>query len=280
MEVADTPQRRADRGQRLGRVAAVEDERDVGAPGVAPDPVDDGVAADLLLRVDREADGHRQLARGGEQLGRAEQHEEMRLVVGHAPCHELAVPLHQRPWIGLPQGKRIRGLDVEVRVDEHGRRQARRRRGHLAEDERPAPPLLDLDRAAGAADPVGDPVGCPPDVVGVRVVGAHGRDRDELRQLGDEVLVRRNHPRDCRDGARPASYVSEPSCGSSSATAPERLGCLGRRGSRTPAPPTSSGPGKNARTPCPRRRSHQARRRRSITRRRGRSRRRRAHAAS
>ena len=61
-------QRGADRRQRLGRVAAVEDERDVRRAGVLLDPVDDRVPADLLLRVDREADVDRQLARRREEL--------------------------------------------------------------------------------------------------------------------------------------------------------------------------------------------------------------------
>ena len=121
MQVADAPQRGADRRQRLRRVAAVEDERHVGRAGVLLDPVHDRVPADLLLGVDREANVHGQLAGLREELGRPEEHEHVRLVVGHAAGDETPVPLLERPGVGVPELERIGGLHVEVRVHEHGR---------------------------------------------------------------------------------------------------------------------------------------------------------------
>jgi hypothetical protein len=65
-------------------------------------------------------------------------------------------------------------------------------------------------------------------------------------------------------GSRPGDQSLFSSCGSSTAAAPDRLGCFGRRGSRTPAPPGSSAPPPNhASSPRPRRLFHHARRRRT-----------------
>ena len=46
----------------------------------------------------------------------------MGLVVGDAARDELAVALDERPGVGLPELERVGRLDVEVGVDEHGRR--------------------------------------------------------------------------------------------------------------------------------------------------------------
>ena len=161
----------------------------MGGPGVGLGPVADGVAADLLLRVDHEAHGDGELARRGEELGRLQEHEEVRLVVGDAASDEEAVALGQRPRVRLPQIERIGRLHVEVRVRQH--------RGSVRPVEagtsprtsgRPGP-LGDLDLSAGGADPRRDPVRRAREVLRVRRVGAHGRDRDQLAKLGDERIV-------------------------------------------------------------------------------------------
>ena len=72
----------------VGHVAAqhpaVEDDARVGAALVLRDPVDDRVAADLLLAVAREAEVDRQRVRLDEPLRRLEQDAELALVVGDA----------------------------------------------------------------------------------------------------------------------------------------------------------------------------------------------------
>ena len=188
VEVADPAQRRAEARERLRCVAPVEDHRGVGRPGVGLGPVADRVAPDLLLRVDHEAHGDGELVRRGEELGRLQEHEEVRLVVGDAASDEEAVALGQRPRVRLPQIERIGRLHVEVRVRQH-RGSVAPRGGDLAEDERPAGPLGDLDLPAGGADPRRDPVRRAREVRRVRRVGAHGRDRDQLAKLGDERIV-------------------------------------------------------------------------------------------
>ena len=123
----------------------------------------------------------------------------MRLVVGHAARDQPAVSLDERPRIRAPELERVGGLHVEVRVGEEGRRVRAARGRHLAENERSSSPLLDLDRPAGALDSHRNPARRPAHVVRVPGVRAHGRDCDELCELGDEGVVRRDHARDCRD---------------------------------------------------------------------------------
>ena len=128
----------------------------------------------------------------------------MRLVVRHTASDERAVPLHELPRIGLPELERLGRLHVEVGVDESGRCAAPGRGGDLADDERPTAALLELCGAAGAANALCDPLGGAADIAGPFRVGAHGGDRDELRELGDQGVVGRNHAGDCRDGRRAA----------------------------------------------------------------------------
>ena len=149
--------------QKLGsvsrRVAAVEHERDVGrAASSSLDPVDDRVAADLLLGVDREADVDGQLAGCREQLRRLEEHVQVRLVVGDPAGDELAVALDERPGVGLPELERVGRLDVEVRVGEDGRCLVARSRRATRRHERAPVPLLDLGACRRRCDPRGDPL--------------------------------------------------------------------------------------------------------------------------
>ena len=118
----------------------------------------------------------------------------MRLVVCDPARDEASVPLHERPRIRLPQLERIGRLDVEVGVDDDGRR-ALGSCLHLADDERSPVPLLDLCGSARSPDPLDDPVRCAAHVARVRGVGADGGDRDQLGELGDEVFVAAGHPR-------------------------------------------------------------------------------------
>ena len=53
-----------------------------------------------------------------------------------------------------------------------------------------------------ARDSIGDPLGRTADVVGVHGIGADRRDRDQLGELGDQLLVGRDHARD-RSGVPP-----------------------------------------------------------------------------
>ena len=144
-------------------------------------------------------------------------------------------------------------------------------------------------RPAGAADALRDPLGSAPDVVRIAPSSAlteGSRSARRARRRGRRVGgITRGDSRDERAwparSYRQTDVQAGSSCGSSSATAPDRLGCRGRRGSRTPARPGRPGRrGRAPRTPCPRRRSHQARSRASIRRRRGRWPRRPAHGAS
>ena len=76
---------------------AVEDHAGVGAALVLRDVVDDRVAADLLLAVEREAEVDRQRARLDEPLRRLEEEPELALVVGDAaPVRPLAADRRAR----------------------------------------------------------------------------------------------------------------------------------------------------------------------------------------
>ena len=129
VEVADAPQRRADRRQRLRRVAAVEDECHVGRAGVLLDPVDDRVPADLLLGVDREADVDRELAGRREELGRAEKHEHVRLVVRHAAGDERSRSAPRAPRDRYSQSSSGSGGCTSRWAYTSTRRRVARRRG-------------------------------------------------------------------------------------------------------------------------------------------------------
>ena len=120
--------RELDRRHVAAQHPAVEDHARVGAALVLRDPVGDRVAADLLLAVAGDAEVDRQRARLDEPLRRLEQDEpELALVVGDAaPVRPLAADV-ELERVGLPELERRRRLDVEVVVDEDGRRVARRR---------------------------------------------------------------------------------------------------------------------------------------------------------
>ena len=59
------------------------------SPSIGVDPLDDRVAADLLLAVEGEADVDRELTRGGELPHGLDEHEHVPLVVGD-PAREEA----------------------------------------------------------------------------------------------------------------------------------------------------------------------------------------------
>ena len=169
---------------------AVEDHAGVGPALVLRDPVGDRVAADLLLAVVRDAEVDRQRARLDEPLRGLEHEPELALVVGDAArVRPLAADL-ELERVGLPELERRGRLDVEVVVDEDGRRVARAvRGGDLAEHELALAERRQLGRAADAADELADPLARALDVLPVGRVGAHARDRDQLRQLGAPGLI-------------------------------------------------------------------------------------------
>ena len=186
----------ADREGRLSTAhhPAVEDQRGVGRAVVRRDPLDDRVAADLLLAVECEAHVDRERALLGELADGLDHHEHVPLVVGDAARVETAVARRQLEGRGAPQLERVGRLHVEVRVAEDGGRAAAVRRcGELADDERTLPPGHELGGAPAVRDPRGDPVRRSLDVAGVRRVGTDGRDRDELGESRAQVLGRRSH---------------------------------------------------------------------------------------
>ncbi len=162
------------RHPRLLRVA-VEHDRRVRPALVGRDPLDDRLPADLLLRVEREAHVHRELARCSELARGFDEHEQLSLVVRDPSCVEPAVALRQLERRRLPELEWVRGLHVEVRVGEDGRRRVGVLRcAHLADHERPAAvPRHHIRLAACGSDALGDPVRGRLDVPGVGRVGAH-----------------------------------------------------------------------------------------------------------
>ncbi len=175
---------------------AVEDQSGIRTTGVGSDPFDDRVAPDLLLAVEGEADVDRQLAGGCELPDGLDEHEEVPLVVGDAARVEPAVSLRQLERRGLPELERVRRLDVEVRVAEDRRSSlGALRRGELADDERPRAPGYELGRPTAVSDARGDPLRGSGDVCGVRRIGAHGGDGDQLGERVAELVGRRRHGR-------------------------------------------------------------------------------------
>ena len=196
VEVTDTPQADHEAGYVPRHHASVEDDGDVRAPIVAFEPVDDRVAADLLLAVAREPDVHRQLALGAQQLDRLQKHEQVRLVVRDTARVEDAVAVRQLERWRLPELERVGRLDVEVRVAEDGRRRAGvTGRGHLADDKRLARRLDHVRLPSGRPDALAHPLGGAPHVGGLRVISADRRDRYQLGKLGHEGVERRGHGR-------------------------------------------------------------------------------------
>ncbi len=110
--------------------AAVEDDRGVRPALVGGEPVDDRVAADLLLAVARKAEIDGQLACSGEKLRGLEQHEELSLVVRDSSRIQPSIPVDELERRRPPQLERIGWLHVEMPVAEHRggaiRRPARR----------------------------------------------------------------------------------------------------------------------------------------------------------
>ena len=111
-------------------------------------PLDDRVAADLLLAVEGEADVDRQLAGRRELPDGLDEHEEVPLVVGHTTRVQPSVALRQLEGRRLPELERVGRLDVEVRVAED------RRRGLGRSD---AAELADHERSRAPRDEVAEP---------------------------------------------------------------------------------------------------------------------------
>ncbi len=148
------------------------------------------MAADLLLAVERDAEVDGQRVRLDETLCRFQDEPELALVVGDAAAVRPLAADVELERVGIPQIERCGRLDVEVVVDEHGRRVARAIRGaDLAEHELALAERRQLGGAADAPNQVADPLAGALDVLPVGRVGAHTRDCDQLRQLGAPGLV-------------------------------------------------------------------------------------------
>ena len=189
----------ADHEPRLGAPdhRAVEDQRRVRVALIGIHPFDDGVAADLLLSVEGEADVDRKLAGGCELPHGLDEQEHVSLVIGDPARVETAVAMGELERRGLPEIERVFRLNVEVRVAEHRRRRLGTLRGpHLADDEGSRAPWNELGRTPGGADLVRDPLGSRHDVRRMRRIGAHGRNGDELGELLAERVGRRGHGRE------------------------------------------------------------------------------------
>ncbi len=169
---------------------AVEDHAGVGPALVLRDPVGDRVAADLLLAVVRDAEVDRQRARLDEPLRGLEDEPELALVVGDSPPVRPFAADVELERVGLPELERRGRLHVEVVVDEDRRRVAPAvRRRDLAERELALAERRQLGSAADAANELANPLAGALHVLPVGRVGAHARDRDQLRQLGAPGLI-------------------------------------------------------------------------------------------
>ena len=154
------------------------------------DPIDDRVPADLLLAVAREAHVDGQLARGGEQLGRLEEHEQVRLVVGDARARRASRRARRARTAALPELERVGRLHVEVRVDEHVGASLGTARGRAPRRSRAGRPLPvdDLGRCRRPPGSRSAPTRRPRATSArVRGIGADRRDRDQLGELGDRA---------------------------------------------------------------------------------------------
>ena len=148
---------------------------------VAPDVVLDGDAVDLLLALDEELDGQRQLAPDREQrLDGRQSRDEVALVVGHTPGVEAPVTDRRLERRREPLLERVRRLDVVVVVEEQGRGGAAL---DLGVDGGRVVGRHDLGRQAPAAHQGGDGVGR----LGQRI--ALGRDARQTAELGEAVEV-------------------------------------------------------------------------------------------
>ena len=179
--------------------AAVEDHAGVRAALVLLEELDDRLAAHLLLAVRDDTDVDRECALCSEQAGGVQDHPELALVVGDAASVEPLVADRRLEGIGLPELERRRRLDVEMAVAED-RRSAlgSRRRADLTDDERPLAVRHELCLPAPTPDLVGDPLRCARHVVGVRRIGAHRLDAQELAELVEPRLIEGAHRRESR----------------------------------------------------------------------------------
>ena len=171
----------------------VEDHGRVGAALVLRDPVDDRVAADLLLAVARDphVDGERAL--GGERRRRLQLEVELPLVVGDPARVEPLVADRRLERRALPEVERIGRLDVEVPVDQDGRRGVGVLRGaNLADRERPPVEVDEIALAARAPDEVAEPLAGGAHVGRVRRVGADARNAQPLRDFLEPGRVDRH----------------------------------------------------------------------------------------
>ena len=131
----------------------------------------------------------------------------------------------------LPEIERIGRLDVEMSVDEHGRRAVGvHRRAKLADRERPAVEVDQLTLAARVPDERREPLAGGADVVLMRRVGADAGDAQPLGELVEPGGVERGHGR--RNLATPRTAPGRRrSSGSRSARS-----CRNPRPACTPAP--------------------------------------------
>src|SRR5207247_3694724 len=115
-----------------GRQAGLDQHAVVDQARVRPTPVGgqevaDRVAAALLLSVTGDADVHREVAGAGQPLHGLEQGVELALVVCDPTCVEDTVAYGRLERRALPELEWIGRLDVEMAVDEDGRRVGARR---------------------------------------------------------------------------------------------------------------------------------------------------------
>src|SRR5439155_1040672 len=109
---------------------------------------------------------------------------------GDAPCIEPPIALLELERGRLPEFERRRRLDVEMTVEQHGRRPGTvGARGNVADDEIAFAVRHELRFAPGPLDEVAHPLGRASQVVLMRRVRADTRDRDELAQLFEPGLV-------------------------------------------------------------------------------------------
>ena len=146
-------------------------------------------AADLLLSLEEEADVERKLAALGEEGLRHQDRDQQRaLVVGGAARVDPPVA-HARLERRASATRLVvsGGLDVVVAVDED--RRSARPAQPLADDDGLAVRLDDL--AGRETEPPGEPVRRPPHVVRVGGLPADARDAQELGELAQVALARR-----------------------------------------------------------------------------------------
>ena len=169
-------------------------EAGVGAALVGGQEVDDGMAADLLLAVEGHPDVDRQGALLGEQPRGLQEEVRVPLVVDGAASVEPAVPELRLERIRLPEVERRGRLDVEVPVEEDGRRLVGAvRGGDLTDGERERVRGDELGPAAGCPHEVPHPLARTGDVLRVGGVRAHARDAEpfgELLEPGGIQLLR------------------------------------------------------------------------------------------